>query len=585
MFSFDRAFDTDEDANANAKVEGDAPRPASSTNGVAKPAESTAVTPKAQPVDLAIFSPHVDAFFSPAADDEHFVTPPSSAAVRSRVASPDLSSLSTQESRRTDDAKSTQSSEASAAHFPPIEDLDAPFVESPKPGTSPSDPENSEQKPHGQSTETNLNTKLDEFDADESDSDSEDEVPLSELAKNKPTTQDKDAVIPADKRAEPLTTFDDIFGVPPPAATEPTPRTDEASQPPADSNNAAAHITFDAFGAPTSPFETSLAGTSTTVPSGADNTGISAFDEALKLMPTRNGTGASNSISDGQQFTSNATFDEFFEFPSPSSAPPSATFPLTTDVNGLIAPTRTDDSFNLSSTPKLPPIAPDGVKPFSFEEAFSGFEPSPSTNVGSLATQAATPSSPAPAMLELTSSKPFPSTVPASPQSMSPPRGSTGYPETSLRSSSPAPQKAKPSNPPRGPSPKSPRPSTSSSKDEKPGNIPTRHSKLSVSYLQSIFHSPVLIKYSKKIRLPFGRKKKQQQSQEAQQTAASQPQLLSAPQEQAGLNRTTSPSGGEDVQPVKQLISLGFDRVKAIEALERNGYDFQKALDILVESQ
>jgi len=93
------------------------------------------------------------------------------------------------------------------------------------------------------------------------------------------------------------------------------------------------------------------------------------------------------------------------------------------------------------------------------------------------------------------------------------------------------------------------------------------------------------------LRLPFGKKKKQQQQQqqqqiqEAQQTAASQPQLLSAPREQVGLNKTVSPGGEEDVQPVKQLISLGFDRAKAVEALERNGYDFQKALDILVGSQ
>jgi len=91
------------------------------------------------------------------------------------------------------------------------------------------------------------------------------------------------------------------------------------------------------------------------------------------------------------------------------------------------------------------------------------------------------------------------------------------------------------------------------------------------------------------IRLPFGRKKKQQQQQQQQQnqevhqTAALQPQLL-ALQEQPEL-RTVPPSGNEDVQPVKQLIELGFTRTQAVGALERNGYDFQKALDALVDSQ
>jgi epidermal growth factor receptor substrate 15 len=37
-----------------------------------------------------------------------------------------------------------------------------------------------------------------------------------------------------------------------------------------------------------------------------------------------------------------------------------------------------------------------------------------------------------------------------------------------------------------------------------------------------------------------------------------------------------------DAEPVKQLIGMGFSRTQAVDALERNNYDFQDALDSLL---
>jgi epidermal growth factor receptor substrate 15 len=44
----------------------------------------------------------------------------------------------------------------------------------------------------------------------------------------------------------------------------------------------------------------------------------------------------------------------------------------------------------------------------------------------------------------------------------------------------------------------------------------------------------------------------------------------------------TTPLGDEDVEPVKQLTAMGFSRTQAVDALERNGYDVQKALNNLL---
>lgn len=57
------------------------------------------------------------------------------------------------------------------------------------------------------------------------------------------------------------------------------------------------------------------------------------------------------------------------------------------------------------------------------------------------------------------------------------------------------------------------------------------------------------------------------------------PQFLSPVQEPTGA---TTPSVEDDVEPVKQLCSMGFSRTQAIDALEKYGYDVQRALNSLL---
>jgi len=144
-------------------------------------------------------------------------------------------------------------------------------------------------------------------------------------------------------------------------------------------------------------------------------------------------------------------------------------------------------------------------------------------------------------------------TVPKS----SPPASPRLEPPLPPSSSSPKPQVKSP--PPRVSSPK-PRLSSTSSKEtpEKSKEPPARHSKLS-------------------IRLPFGRKKKQQQQEPLPATPA---QLLT-PQEEPF---TTVSAAGEDVEAVKQLVGMGFSRAQAVIALENHGYDVQRALNSLLPS-
>jgi epidermal growth factor receptor substrate 15 len=46
--------------------------------------------------------------------------------------------------------------------------------------------------------------------------------------------------------------------------------------------------------------------------------------------------------------------------------------------------------------------------------------------------------------------------------------------------------------------------------------------------------------------------------------------------------RISTPTGDDDVEPVKQLTAMGFSRAQAVDALERYGYDVQKALNSLL---
>ena len=86
----------------------------------------------------------------------------------------------------------------------------------------------------------------------------------------------------------------------------------------------------------------------------------------------------------------------------------------------------------------------------------------------------------------------------------------------------------------------------------------------------------VLVEFcdQKQIRLPFGRKKKQQQEPLPPTSAQ-----LTTPQEET--IRTVSPAG-DDVEAVKQLVGMGFSRTQAVNALESHGYDVQRALNSLL---
>jgi epidermal growth factor receptor substrate 15 len=83
------------------------------------------------------------------------------------------------------------------------------------------------------------------------------------------------------------------------------------------------------------------------------------------------------------------------------------------------------------------------------------------------------------------------------------------------------------------------------------------------------------------IRLPgFGKRKKTQETK-AQETQPSSQHL--APIVDENVIRAT-PGVDDDVEPVKQLCSMGFSRTQAVVALEANSYDFQRALNSLLSS-
>lgn len=55
---------------------------------------------------------------------------------------------------------------------------------------------------------------------------------------------------------------------------------------------------------------------------------------------------------------------------------------------------------------------------------------------------------------------------------------------------------------------------------------------------------------------------------------------LTPPMEET--RRISTPVGDDDVEPVKQLTAMGFSRTEAVDALEKYGYDVQKALNSLL---
>ncbi|KAG7452893.1 uncharacterized protein BT62DRAFT_879116 [Guyanagaster necrorhizus] len=495
--------------------------------------EPEASTPKLPAAEVPNGLPTSEAPISPgsASETEVFTTPPTTSAGLLESANGKQSTL-----------------EVTSSKFPP---LDEPVTVAPTPESDvPTEPSRKS------GDHTDLRAQLKEIDLEESDSDSEeDEVPLALLAKSRTLSESPSAAsapspaVTNGTAVPPASSFDDIFGVgssPSPAAT--TIPTTEA----------------DAFGVPIkkspSPFDTSdvFSTSSTDKSQNRAVSGVNVFDEAMGKLPS---TGPSPT-----QFSFDSAFDDNFDFgasrepkfpPAPKTVNGSATSPLP-------APTK-DDGFDslfatstvvtangnhtsapapdrvptptpvatLATTSSAATVEPSGP---SFDDVFSGFNPSPPLNLDTTLTATPAKISESP--------KPLPTST-SPPGSLSSLQG--GPPVSPpLRERTP---------PPRISSPK-PRPSTSSSSKEghelKPPT--TRHSKLS-------------------IRLPFGKKKKHEA------VVPPPSQFLTPPTEEP---RSTSPASDDDVESVKQLTAMGFSRTQAVTALEQYGYDVPRALNSLL---
>ncbi|KAF5386588.1 hypothetical protein D9615_001706 [Tricholomella constricta] len=504
-------------------------------NNVAKVSEtaegvSRTSTPKPAPVDIfAANSPR--AVLSPSeteGESDHFVTPPTTANLqRSQTSSPAPLNQGT----------------SPAAKFSALDDVASKFPDLDTEGRS----SGLASLPQTE-IETDLGSKLKELDADESDSDSEDEIPLADLAAKSRTPQNQSPTVPLQGVAQTQSeepSFDDIFGVTPPTAAAATP-----SQ--FTSEDSAA-----AFNQPTATPSTTAAGKPET-PAVA---GVSAFDEAMGTIP-------SSAAPNNQAFSFDTAFEDNFDFDSATSKPfpaPPESAPNGSDTQAFdsIFTTPPKSNVPIFPAPRESPLSSTNgrtvepssdvaaVKP-TFDEAFSGFDSGLSLNLDN-SYSSPTRKETAPAAKTSPAQAALPSSPATSPPS--PPRAASSRPiSPTVRTKSP---------PPRVSSPKPPRPSTSSSKEthEKVKETPTRHSKLS-------------------IRLPFGKKKKQQQQQS--EPLPSTPAQHLAPQREEEPLRTVTPAVDDDVEAVKQLSAMGFSRSEAVQALEKYGYDVPKALNSLL---
>lgn len=509
------------------------------------------VTPRAQATSLD------DVFASPT-NDESFATPDAGTPVRTTSPSTAIPSL-----------------DVAAAHFPALDGI----------------PEAASSK----ITETW--TDLHDLDIDEPDSDSDSGEEDKEVAvqdRDPPTT----GVVPEVKEVTPAIapTFpDDIFSVDAGPATKPE------SAPPSN-----IPPVVDAFGAP-------LIKASDTV-KGAQGV-TSGFNDAFGGAPASGSAQPPLSSSfDG--------FDDDFAFPTSAStsAPPTLNgtatklttnglpdlFPLPTTASPPVvsstAPSHQnatsvsfDSAFSgpwATSQEVQPPQKPDagqrGTTNITFEEAFGGVDASQALKLDAAFPEPQPPSAtvstapPPPSR----ASKPFPTvSPPASPRggpspssipsvrSASPQSSPSGVPvgqATSLhqRAASPSPRVA---------SPPTQRPSTSSSKEDGPGKpaIPPRPSKRSVSSSMPLDGAQSLSYQGFQLRFPFSMKKKQEPAPPAHPSNLGQKASTLG-----GRGRTQG--SGDDVESVRRLSEMGFKRAEAVAALEKHGYDFQKALDSLL---
>ena len=569
LFTFDQVFGEGEEVRRAPDVD----------NIPTNPKENLSLfTPKiggeSQALNIAELSP-------PSSDQDLFSTPPTSA----------LDAL------------------GAGAQSPPIE----PDFLNLSSGGAPSSPPSTDQPPE---THTDLNTSLKELDVNESESsdeDSEDETPLATLASRSPLASNKVTAgkeAPASNgHASPQTNFEASF---PPitAAVAPSKTTDTQSNPfpaPTQNNNV--------FAAATSPFG---------VPS--EPTGLTNFNDAFSGFPS------AVPAAPEEKFTSDPGFDAEFDFgkestststpvvavsPSGSAAfppPPtsssgiskSRTSPVGSGFENTFIPRQnTTSSARATSTVDGLPTLPQVVesKPFSFEDAFSSSlspvaapatsaapgQPRPSSGVAELSFESAFGSNTTPgdsgfkSMASRTSTAPQVTESPtlSTFASSSPVHGPTsprdavardtvGFPHSPSREASP---------PPRVASPKG-RTSTSSSRESGDKvKEQGRYSKLSVSVLSCCFTLKdegvdVLSLVWVQIRLPFGKRKKTQDTPPPSQL----PKHL-APIADENVRRAPV---DDDVEPLRRLLGMGFDRAQAVAALEAHSYDFQTALDSIL---
>ncbi|KAI0005866.1 hypothetical protein BJV74DRAFT_874996 [Russula compacta] len=388
---------------------------------------------------------------------------------------------------------------------------------------------------------TDMNSQVKELDVNESDSsdeDSEDETPLATLVGRSPpvlnrTEAAKEAPV-SNGHASPPPTVQATF---PPTSTSNNPF------PPVPTKDSSP------FSASTSPFAGS--------PETSKVAILSDFDRTFAA---------------GNTPSFDAAFDDQFDFTKadPSGSVPPDSVTSSSSMAGIAKPSASlprGSGFENAAAPPVPAI--DGLpvlppvpesKPFSLDTTFtSNLLPASQ----SAATTHATPNAATPSFDDTFGSTTIQgdSGFGTTSSGTSPIPHLTQSPVSTLLSSSPVqgatsppPQShaAAPTSPPlRMASPKG-RPSTSSSKES--GKEPARHSKLS-------------------IRLPFGKKKKTQDSLPPAQHLS--------PIVDENFRRA-SPAVDDDVEPVKQLCGMGFSRTQAVAALEASSYDLQKALNSLL---
>lgn len=520
--SFDDFFGVDESEPAAEPAP--APVTASAAEETSKPVAQ--INGESVLKDIDIASPMT------AASTEQFVTPPTTATNDPPLEGSDnLTSSAKARFPTLDDASTT---------FPPLEDVPSAGV----------------QKKDTEKSMTDLDTKLQELEVDDSDSDDsddDDDSPLAEVAQKakektapskaedtfaEATPSAPAATVP---QAQTETAFDDIFG-----------SSDTPAAPPAATSSPAAPKPS------SSPFDISTTSQPSELPKYNDTADVNAFDETLSgFSPPPSAKPAQFSF-DG--------FEDSFDFGAAGGVPvsplpqPTTTVTPTTSAPAS-APQVTaspvqpsfDDIFAAPSTTPATqqqtvaaPVTngsaaqPEAAKPTSFDDTFATFDTNPNLNLESsfMSSSKGTTTEP-----QTPSSKPFPTSGPVSPKA--------------LDASSPRPSVNRTSSPgPRPTSPSAPRKSTSSKDShEKLKESTTRHSKLS-------------------IRFPFGKKKNKNP-----EPMPPPPSTLAPPIEDI---RTKTPASDDDVEAVKQITAMGFSRSQAVEALEKHGYDMRRAIDSLL---